>query len=105
MDKYVKLMADYCADCVWDRNGASIHIDSLPIPFWLKSTILQWGQEYDASFDEMLHGEFNYKKFSQDGYALAKKLKHYLPDWTIIYFDEYKAFEAQKMQEYRIEIK
>ena len=85
-EKYVKLMADYCSDGVWNSDGASISIDSLSIPFWLKSMILDWQAVYDVQSFE--NENFDIDSFSKDGYALAVKLKQNLPDFTVEYFDE-----------------
>lgn len=90
MSNYVKLMADYCASGVWNREGVNVDIDSIPLPYWLKQMITDWVALYDReSFDDK---NFDYAKFSKDGYALAVKMKQNLPaDWEVFYFDEVKA--------------
>ena len=103
MNKYVRLMADFCSSAVWDENGTNIDIDDVPMHFWLKSMITQWQAWYDREgFDE---DTFDVKTFSKHGYALAVKLKQNLPDWTVIYFDEEKVWEQRPRSEYYIEIK
>jgi len=102
MAKYVRLMADYCSSGVWDENGTNIDINDLPIHYWLKSMITEWQAEYDrVSLEEDL---FDVQLFAKNGYALAFKLKQNLPDWTVMYFDESKAFQNLPRSEFLKEI-
>ena len=102
MSKYVRLMADYCSSGVWDENGTNIDIDDLPAHFWLKQMISAWQAIYDV---HSLNEDFDVKTFSEQGYALAVKLKQSLPDWTVEYFDEAAAWEGKPRSEFLLEIK
>ena len=101
MDKFVKLMPDFCSEGVWDRNGTHMCLDDLPIQYWLKSMIRQWIAEFSAMDDDT----FDMETFAKHGYALAVKLKQNLPDWTVMYFDENKMFGNNNRDEYIFEIK
>lgn len=92
MTNYIRLMADDCSSGVWDEDGMSLDINSLPIHYWLKIMINEWQKTFEKQHNEML---FDVQTFSKHGYALAVKLKQNLPDWKIVYFDESKAFENQ----------
>ena len=96
MSKYIRLMADFCSDAVWDENGASVDINSLPIHHWLKNMIDDWQAWYDREgFDD----NFDLDLFGKHGFALAVKLKQNLPDWTIMYFNESKIQEGKSRSE------
>lgn len=86
---YVKLMADYSSDSVWDKDGIHMPLSTLPLPLWLKEMIRSWTLWYESSID---NDAFDYKLFTVHGYALAVKMKQNLPaDWTVVYFDEWKS--------------
>ena len=104
MSKYVRLMADFCSSGVWDENGTNLDIDSLPIHFWLKSMIGEWQAQYDREVDPSSMDDFDVKTFAKHGYALAVKLKQNLPDWTVMYFDESKAYSNLPRSEFLKEI-
>src|SRR5574343_462241 len=101
MDKYVKLMPEFMSEGVWDREGIHMSLDDLPIQYWLKSMIRQWIAQYDQGYSGMEDGTFDMEWFAKQGFALAVKLKQNLPpDWTVVYFDEYKMFGNNNRDEY-----
>ena len=87
---YIKLMADHCSTGIWDLDGRPLDLEEIDeIPLWLKNMITEWNNTYDRF---SLRDDFDLKKFSEDGLALAVKLKQNTPDnWMIFYFDEFKA--------------
>ena len=83
---YVKLMADYCSSGVWGIGGDNIDIDSVPIPFWLKTMITEWVAHYDR---HGMDSDFDDGTFTKMGFAIAHKMKQNLPDeWTVVYYRE-----------------
>lgn len=84
-DKWVRVMADYCTDGVWQKDGAAASADELPISQPLRHRLRAWQSRYDG--DEPPQEP----EFSADGLMIAKDIKTELPDWTIIYFDEAKS--------------
>jgi len=83
---YVKLMADYCSSGVWGQDGVSVEIDSLPIPFWLKTMITEWVAVYDRTG---MDSDFDDGTFTKLGRALAIKMKQNLPPyWMVVYYAE-----------------
>ena len=105
MDRFVKLMPDFCSEGVWNREGVHMNLDELPIHYWLKCMIREWIAEYDRGYSAMDDDTFDMEKFAKHGYALAVKLKQNLPDWTVMYFDENKMFGNNNRDEYIFEIK
>lgn len=80
-DKWVRIMADYCADGVWQKDGAGTTADDLPVPSGLIERLRTWQRKFDGD-DQVKEPEF-----SLEGLLIAKEIKGHLPDWTIVYFD------------------
>jgi len=92
MEKYVKLMADYCSSGVWESNGIMMSIDDLPVSDTLKMTISDWVRYYetnDSYLGEDGYGDlFDVQQFSEQGLNIAKAIKQELPEWRVMYYDE-----------------
>jgi hypothetical protein len=91
-------MCDIGADAVWDSEGACCCADSLPISEALRSALRLWQEAYDAAVahpDDHVDGYFkpgfHLLGHSQWGLQLARRVKAELPDWTVIYHDEWVA--------------
>ncbi len=93
--KWVRIMCDFSADGVWDRQGRAEDCDSLPVSEHLKEMIKGWQEWHEFSDDEMGNPDYQYfwdvKAFSVMGLCIARKVKTELPDWTVVYFDMEKA--------------
>ena len=87
-DKWVRIMADFCADGVWLKDGAGTTADDLPISTRLRDELRSWQRAYDKDGDEP---GFDAAVFSKWGYKIALDVKRELPDWIVIYFDEARA--------------
>ncbi|KKN25226.1 hypothetical protein LCGC14_0887070 [marine sediment metagenome] len=96
--KYVRVMADYCADGLWDKDGSMIE---LPCPeLNLPDDMLQRLEDWQSWFtkdcqyyiEELKRTiEFDVLAFSIAGLLIAKDIKAYLgEDWTVVYFDDKK---------------
>jgi uncharacterized protein YbcC (UPF0753/DUF2309 family) len=84
--KWVRIMADHCADPLWGPDGTMESLEDLPVTEDLRDRLDAWQQWYDVhSLDDP---GFDTAAFSRTGRELAKGVKAQLPDWTIIYFDE-----------------
>lgn len=95
VDKYIKLMADYCSSGLWNKEGECIAIEQMPVSAELLVRVDAWVRKYDigctdylSSTDEGYNHDFNMKAFSDEGWAIAHSIKEELPDWTVMYFDE-----------------
>jgi hypothetical protein len=94
-DRWVRVMADYCSDGLWQRDGCMMSRDELPISAELRARHAKWCQWYESNND--YEGEaitFDYWNFSIEGEEIARLIKDELPDWTVIYFDEKKCLSA-----------
>jgi hypothetical protein len=101
MEKWLKLMPDFCADPLWHHEGYMVSVESVPISEELRQRLRHWARWHDAR----LHDEpiKNFEEFCTEGLDLAESLKLELPDWTIIYFDVARVdelWDAEKV-EYR----
>ena len=83
--KWVRVMADYCSDGLWDHEGTMMGRDSLPISTQLKTRHEQWCLWYEKNTKNV---PFDYSEFSKEGREISHAIKTELPDWTVIYFDE-----------------
>jgi hypothetical protein len=88
-DRWVRIMADYCADGVWARDGCGGCADELPVDPALIARIRAWQEWYDTkAADFESPSPFDVKAFAAEGLAIARAVKAALPDWTVMYFDE-----------------
>lgn len=91
--KWVRVMTDYGSDGLWNKSGAAVDAESLPVSDALKAQLAAWCERYEksgfylapedrqnASFDVVAHGN--------EGRVIARAIKAHLPDWTVIYYDE-----------------
>jgi hypothetical protein len=99
-DKWVRVMADFHAEGVWNKDGAGCSADELPISNALNVRLLNWQGQYDEECEDYLPDDersergrkFDRAAFSEEGRQIAQAIKAELPDWTLIYFDDEKAF-------------
>lgn len=94
--RWVRVMADYSCDGVWDIEGNSCGTEELPISPALVERLRCWQAHYEAVEDAIeeenrLPRESDWTNFSAEGLAIARALKAELPGWTVFYFDEAKA--------------
>ena len=91
-------MCDWTADAVWDSRGRCCSADELPVSDALRDELRRWQQAYDDSgLDGSEHTRnsrsppFDQQAHSRWGLVLARRVKAELPDWTVVYFDEWAA--------------
>lgn len=86
---FVRLMADYCSDGVWNVRGAGIDRDSLPISQDLKDGIERWCIDYEGSqfYQDTVDRtvDFDTAAFNARGEELATRLRTELPGWTVVH--------------------
>lgn len=92
-DKWVRVMADYCSEALWAKDGAGVGPDELPVTDDLKERLAAWQHRFDDECEDYLPEcqrttTFDAVSFSKEGLAIALAIKEQLPDWTVIYFDE-----------------
>lgn len=94
--KWVRIMADFSADGVWNKQGELCDLDGLPISGDLKNRIAIWMDWYDCDADstDLNASPFDVRLFTKQGLDIARDVKRELPDWTVIYFDEEKSNES-----------
>lgn len=92
-DHWVRLMAEYASDGVWESDGCPGDTEELPISEALRADILAWVDWYERDCDDGLPDPrpFPREQFAAHGLTLARRLKAELPDWTVVYHDEQKA--------------
>ena len=109
-DKWVRIMADFCAEAIWCKDGAGTSIEELPVTPELRDRILAWQHWYDDQCEGYLPPserttQFDYAAFSAKGLALALEVKRQLPDWTVIYFDEERSNKVPALDyEYEVRV-
>lgn len=85
--RFVRLMADYCSDGVWNAAGAMMDRDSLPVGQDLKDAIAGWCHDYESSqfyrAPEERTTDFDVLSFNARGEELATRLRSELPGWTV----------------------
>ena len=86
--QYVRIMAEYCSEGVWDSDGCAGTVDELPLPPDLQADIRAWAFWYDR--DSLDNPIFPVAEFATQGLALARRVKAELSAWIVVYFDEEK---------------
>ena len=81
---WVRVMCDYCAEGLWDDEGAPLSPDVLPLSDGLKRQILSWQDDFERLSDDT---ETEFQDFCVKGLQIATRIKGELPDWTVIYHD------------------
>lgn len=80
-------MPDFCSDALWTKDGCGISDEELPISDALRRRLRNWQKLYDSKADSEGMKE---PEFSNEGRRIARAIKAELPDWTVIYFDNYR---------------
>ena len=90
--KWIRVMADFCSDGLWEKNGCAVSSDDLPINEDLKVRLEQWCIWYEKQRTDVSLKEqgFDIEGFAKEGLEIAKEIKKELPEWTVVYFDESK---------------
>ena len=98
-ERWVRILADYSCEGVWQQDGNPADLEELPISEELRKQFLAWQEEYNRLWDIYLEDEEyssepfpGWHSFSEWGLELAKSVKVQLPDWTVIYFDNEKSW-------------
>jgi len=85
----VKIMPDIYASGVWNQEGVECCLTSLPIPQGLRDRIEAWQAEYNKLELRWDDGEIvDWRPFGAVGLAIARQVKAFLPDWTVVYCNE-----------------
>ncbi len=88
-EKWVRIMADYGAEGIWDKRGFSREPESIPLSSELSARVYAWQDWYDRECTDYLpENQLDVVAFAAEGLAIAHAVKAALPDWTVIYLDE-----------------
>ena len=84
-EHWVRIMTDYCASPVWNRDGCNADLNDLPVSKETADALTAWEDWFDCrpSEDPLL----NYDAFVDVGRRLACAVKRELPEWTVVYHD------------------
>ena len=91
-DKYL-IMGGDLTNCLWDSTGDLAFYDNLPITDALKARLKaweSWASEYEDFLPRERRTSFDLEGFTASGLDIARALKAELPDWTIVYCDEFR---------------
>ncbi|MCK8637267.1 hypothetical protein CO583_07000 [Parasaccharibacter sp. TMW2.1882] len=90
-DKCLVLGGDL-TEAVWTSNGQPILLEDLPITDQLRTRLDKWirlTDDFEYYLPKKDRTPFDLKGFAATGLTIAKDLKGELPDWTILYCDEW----------------
>ena len=102
-DKWVYIDAEFDAQGIWTKGGSACSAHDVPVSEDVVQRILEWQRRYNYEapppFDRegYVWGSFDVEDFSRQGLDIARALKTQLPDWTVVYFDLHKLFEANQL--------
>ncbi len=100
--KYIRVMADFCADGLWDEEGSMIELPCLELnlPEDILQRVESWQQWYTKNNQDYLEESrrtttFDRAAFSKEGLEIAQAVKAYLgEEWTVMYFDDKKYYDT-----------
>ena len=93
--RWVRIMAVFGSEGVWQMDGTEGALDDLPVPKALRDRLDAWQAAYDDHDDmDEAAPRLDVARFSAEGFAIARAVKAALPDWTVMYHDEAKALRG-----------
>lgn len=104
--KWLKVMADYSSCGLWEQEGCEATLDEIPLTYFTKTRLSHWCGMFELNDDympekERRKPEFPLEFFAMWGEILARQIKKELPDWTIIYFNDFKSHGVSHTEDYR----
>jgi len=95
MDKYLRVMADYSSTGLWNKDGSNVDVGDYALSPETVKALSDWCDLYETNDDyleesDRKHPMFDLQAFSAQGLDVAKAIKRDLPDYNVIYFDEFK---------------
>lgn len=91
-DKWLAMGGDL-TNCLWTSTGGLAFCENLPITDTLKARLeawKRWADDYEDFSPREKRAPFDLKGFTASGLEIARALKAELPDWIIIYRDEFR---------------
>ena len=103
--RWVRLMAVFGSEGVWQMDGTEGLLEDLPVPAALRARIEAWQAQYDDHDDMDADAPaLDAERFGAEGLALAKAVKAALPDWTVVYHDEARSARGLPRPDCEVEI-
>lgn len=107
---YVRVMADYCSTGLWNENGENVDVDDYALSTSTIKALKEWCHLYEHNDDwkpfiDRKIPAFDIKSFSEKGLEIAKMVKLDLPQFKVVYFDEYAFLQHKdslEMYEYEV---
>ena len=103
--KYIRLMAEYCCDCLWGEDGA-VNQEHFPLRLETRKRLLAWAEIYHTSLnwqDPLATEPWSQEKikaFEEEGRALWAQLRHELGgEYEVTYFSEMYHREFRDLDE------
>jgi hypothetical protein len=99
MKKYLKVMADYSSTGLWDKDGFNVEVENYNLSQETLDALKAWTNLYEINDDYLCHEDrklplFDLEEFSKQGLIIAKAIKRELPDFEIVYFDEFAVMKS-----------
>lgn len=91
--KWVRVMCDFSATGIWNRQGQSCELSDLPAYPIVITMLKGWQAWYEFSTGCPESRWFDIDAHAKFGLFIARVIKNDLPDWTVIYHDESRAVE------------
>ncbi len=93
--RWLRIMAVYGSEGVWQMDGTEGVLDDLPVSKALRDRLDAWQAVYDEHDDmDDAAPRLDVDRFAAEGLAIARAVKAALPDWTVIYHDEAKSVQG-----------
>ena len=93
---YIKLMAEFTSSGVWNMLGSNVEVEDFDLAPEIVARIKKWCEWYETNESYRYNDEedgvdpFDYAAFAKEGLNIARHIKAAHPDWTVMYFDEWR---------------
>jgi len=89
MNNYVKIMPEFCANPIWDKDGLMMSWADFDLQDdHLLNRLAVWNHEWEKNQDTLTGVFSNKEAIEARGLQLAKYVKFYKASWTVMYYTE-----------------
>lgn len=98
MDQYIKVMADYFSTGLWGEDGINVDVENFALSAGTVTALKEWCDLYETNddyldIDDRKQPLFDLQAFADQGRLVAQAIKKDLPDFKILYSDEYALYQ------------
>lgn len=87
-DNFVRVMCDFNAGGLWNRQGSALTSEHLGLSPALSLALRAWQGHYDEYEPGLSGQQFDWERFEETGRAICKLVQIERPDLNVVYRDD-----------------